>query len=108
MNEETSPLKNSLATYVFSLYWVFETLTTVGYGDYSGGSSGEYLITMLFEFIGFCYNAILISIMTSFFASQTSFSDLLNGRLAEMELWMRRLELSYKPYYMHPKLGKLI
>jgi len=62
----------------------------------------------MFEFIGFCYNAVLISIMTSFFASQTTFDDLLNGRLAEMELWMRRLELCYKPYYIHPKLGKLI
>ena len=46
--------------------------------------------------------------MTSFFASQTTFDDLLNGRLAEMELWMRRLELCYKPYYIHPQLGKLI
>ncbi len=84
------------------------TLTTVGYGDYAGGTSREYLVSLLFEFVGFCYNAILISIMSTVFSSEITFDDLLNGRLSEMDLWMKRIELSYKPYYLHPKLGKLI
>lgn len=25
-----------------------------------------------------------------------------------MDLWLKRIELSYKPNYMHPKLGKQI
>ena len=62
----------------------------------------------MFEFIGFCYNAVLISIMTSFFSNSITFEDLLNEKLSEMDLWMRRLELSYKPYFMHPKLSKKI
>ena len=84
------------------------TLTTVGYGDYTPGTSSEYLVVLFFEFIGFCYNAVLISIMSSFFAADMNFKDLLNARLDEMELWMKRIELSYKPYYMHPKLNKRI
>ena len=66
-------------------------MTTVGYGDYSGGNTTEYLVSILVEFVGFCYNAVLISIMSSFFASEISFDDLLTARLSEMELWMNRI-----------------
>lgn len=108
-DEEGNPyLKDSAALYVFSLYWVFTTLTTVGYGDYSAGTTAEYLIVVVFEFIGFCYNAVLISIMSSFFASEATFQDLLDSRLDQMDLWMKRIERSYKPYYMPPELAKRI
>ena len=72
-------------------WWFSVTITTVGYGDYSGGTTQEYLISLLFEFVGFCYNAILISIMSSFFASERNFEDLLNSRMSEMELWLNRI-----------------
>mmetsp|Transcript_34874 Transcript_34874/g.45912 ORF Transcript_34874/g.45912 Transcript_34874/m.45912 type:complete len:107 (-) Transcript_34874:1405-1725(-) len=78
---EQEELKDNYATYIFSLYWVFETLTTVGYGDYTPNTSAEYGIVLVYEFIGFCYNAILISIMSSFFTSEMRFEDLLNHRL---------------------------
>ena len=94
--------------YVFSLYWVFTTLTTVGYGDYAGGTTAEYLVTLAYEFVGFCYNAVLISVMSSFFASEATFDDLLDVRLDGMDLWMKRIERSYKPYYMPPDLAKSI
>jgi len=84
---------------------VFTTLTTVGYGDYAGGTTREYLITLVFEFTGFCYNAVLISIMSNVFASASNFEDLLSERLDGMQLWIKRIELSYKPFYLHPKLG---
>ena len=103
--DDATPFETAGDTYIFSLYWVFTTLTTVGYGDYSGGNSREYIVTLVFEFVGFCYNAVLISVMSSFFAAETSFDDLLNWRLGDMELWLKRLELSYKPYHLHPKLN---
>ena len=107
-DNDTSPLKNNVAMYIFSYYWCFTVMTTVGYGDYSGGTTREYLLSLLLEFVGFCYNAILISIMSSFFASEISFDDLLTARMSEMELWMNRIQLSYKPNFLHPKLGKKI
>lgn len=108
MTDKQEELSSEYATYVFALYWIFETFTTVGYGDYAGGNSTEYLYTLLFEFIGFCYNAVLISIMSSFFDSEVSFEDLLKDKLDELDLWMKRIEKSYKPYYLHPVLGKQI
>ena len=97
--------ESDFALYVFSLYWTFTTLTTVGYGDYYGSTTREYLVTLCFEFIGFCYNAILISIMSNVFQAEVSFQDLLNERLDGLLIWMKKIELSYKPYHMHPKLG---
>ena len=38
---------------IFSDYWVCTVITTVGYGDYSGGTSIEYSFTMAIEFFGF-------------------------------------------------------
>jgi len=81
---------------------VFTTLTTVGYGDYAGGTSREYLVTLMFEFTGFCYNAILITVMSNVFASASNFEDLLTARIDEMELWIKKIELSYKPFFLHP------
>ena len=67
-DSDGEPRTNSnFALYVFTIYWIFTTLTTVGYGDYSGVTTTEYLVTLLFEFFGFCFNAVLISTMTSFF-----------------------------------------
>ena len=38
--------------YVFSTYWVFTVITTVGYGDYSGGTTLEYEFSMCLQFLG--------------------------------------------------------
>ena len=38
--------------YVFSTYWVFTVITTVGYGDYSGGTTLEYQVTLFYEGFG--------------------------------------------------------
>lgn len=38
--------------YVFSVYWVCTVVTTVGYGDYAGGTTLELLYTILLEFLG--------------------------------------------------------
>jgi hypothetical protein len=32
---ESKPISTK---YIFAFYWIFEVITTVGYGDYSGGT----------------------------------------------------------------------
>jgi Ion channel len=38
--------------YIFVIYWVFEVITTVGYGDFAGGTTAEFLVSLLIEFSG--------------------------------------------------------
>lgn len=40
---------DSLQIYVFAVYWILQTLTTVGYGDYYGNTRDEYLYSMVVE-----------------------------------------------------------
>ena len=35
--------------YVFSFYWILETVTTVGYGDYTGSTLSEQVFSMFLE-----------------------------------------------------------
>jgi Ion channel len=37
---------------IFANYWVFEVMTTVGYGDFAGGTKIEYIVTFFLEFAG--------------------------------------------------------
>lgn len=38
--------------YITSIYWVYTTLSTLGYGDYYAGTTYEYLFTMAVQFMG--------------------------------------------------------
>ena len=99
-SDGNTDFESNQAMYIFSLYWTFTTLTTVGYGDYYGSTSREYIVTLLYEFIGFCYNAILISIMSTVFSAEVSFEDLLAERMDGLLIWMKKIELCYKPYHL--------
>jgi len=47
--------KSNFSIYVFSFYWIITTLTTVGYGDYTGAEMEEIIFTMILEFIGLTF-----------------------------------------------------
>jgi hypothetical protein len=32
---------NTVSQYIFAFYWIFEVMTTVGYGDYYGATTSE-------------------------------------------------------------------
>jgi hypothetical protein len=46
------PELNVEKEYIFVIYWVFEVITTCGYGDFHGGTTVEYLLSILIEFSG--------------------------------------------------------
>ncbi len=49
--------------YSFVFYWVFTLITTVGYGDFVGGTTAEYLVSLLMELTGFIVFSILNTLM---------------------------------------------
>ncbi|CDW76539.1 cation channel family protein [Stylonychia lemnae] len=75
--------KNSQQIYIFAVYWILETLTTVGYGDYVGTTRNEYLFTMVLE-------------------------DLIDEKLSQLDIWIKKIEKSNKPYYIPPDLYSVI
>jgi hypothetical protein len=47
--------------YIFALYWIFEVITTVGYGDYSGSTTQELIFSMFLEFAGLTFFSLFMN-----------------------------------------------
>jgi hypothetical protein len=41
--------KDFASMYIFSIYFILQTLTTVGYGDHTGSTTNEYIFCMILE-----------------------------------------------------------
>ena len=59
--------------YIFSVYWITTVLTTVGYGDYAGQNSPEYLFTIFIEFCGLTFFALLTGLITPLVTPEIDF-----------------------------------
>ena len=59
--------------YIFSFYWIMETISTVGYGDYTGGTRAEYLFSLLVEFSGMTLCSVLMFSISKLFTEDFNF-----------------------------------
>lgn len=66
--------------YIFSFYWIMETISTVGYGDYSGGTKAEYLFTMIVQFSGLTLCSVLMFSANQLFAEDFTFENYIEGK----------------------------
>jgi len=53
--------------YVFAYYWIFTAISTVGYGDYAGGTTLEYIFSIIIEFVGLCFFSLLMFAVSKVF-----------------------------------------
>lgn len=90
--------------FVFSYYWVFETVTTVGYGDYVGKTSAEYVFSICLEFIGLSFFSLLMGVMGGFFNDGASFDALIEAKMDGLDWWVKKIEKSNKPLHINPRL----
>jgi len=91
----------SIATlYIFSFYWIFEVITTVGYGDYVGKTSEEYIFSIVLEFIGLTFFSFLMGSINSIFNLKDNFEDLIEEKLDSLDMWIKKIEKSNKPYHI--------
>ena len=56
--------------YIFSTYWVCTVITTVGYGDYHGGTTLEYEATLFLMIFGVVVFSLLQLTVTRFISSK--------------------------------------
>mmetsp|Transcript_35460 Transcript_35460/g.46675 ORF Transcript_35460/g.46675 Transcript_35460/m.46675 type:complete len:213 (+) Transcript_35460:2-640(+) len=79
---------------IFADYWVCTVITTVGYGDYTGGTSLEYVFTFGIEFFGFVIFAALQIAILQILKVESSFASYVSSRDFEVLMWLRRIEKS--------------
>ena len=86
--------------YIFAFYWIFEVITTVGYGDYSGSTSEEYIFSIALEFMGLTFFSFLMGSINSIFNTSDNFDDLIEEKLDSLDMWIKKIEKSNKPFHI--------
>jgi hypothetical protein len=111
--ETEATIYNSMwRIWVFSIYWIWEVITTVGYGDRGVITSNpenlqDVWLTLGVEFFGLGMQAILIDTMTNdAFPTDYSFMNLVREKLEPLQIWINKIQMSNKPYYLDPALYK--
>ena len=59
---------------IFAYYWMFELFSTVGYGDFAGGTQYEYLITIMLQFAGLLIFSLTSLLIENIMARNFSYS----------------------------------
>lgn len=99
-NNDSFKDKQFESIYIFSFYWIFEVITTVGYGDYTGKTQEEYLFSVALEFLGLVFFSFLMGSITSIFGASDNFDDLIEYKLDTLDMWIKKIEKSNKPYHI--------
>ena len=50
------------------MYWAFQTLTTVGFGDFGAYNTGEIAITTIWMIVGVTFYTFVVASLTSIYA----------------------------------------
>jgi hypothetical protein len=92
------PNKNEkpIRVWATAFYWVFEVISTVGYGDFAYSSNGEYWFAVLLEFIGVIFNAILVGTVMGVSAGDLNFDMLMQDKMDDLLVWVKKIELCNK------------
>jgi hypothetical protein len=80
--------------YITSIYWVVTTLTTVGYGDYKGFTTNEYIFTMVVEFIGILFFSVIMASVNDILDDGSSDYDIVETKLENVDVWLVKLDNS--------------
>ena len=73
--------------YMTSLYFIVTTSTTVGYGDYGGGTMWERVFLMITEFIGICMFSIMSS-QTETVIFMPKMKEIVNNKVSDIKQYL--------------------
>ena len=67
--------------YTIAIYWAFYTLTTVGFGDVTVGTTTERIFAIVWMIVGVAFYSYAIGNMTSMIASLDSMNEELTQKM---------------------------
>ena len=73
-------------------------LTTVGYGDYAGLGSEEFIFSILLEFCGLSFFALLTGMIGPLVAPEKDFSVMTTEKTSELDIWIKKLQQANSSY----------
>ena len=79
---------------------MFEVICTVGYGDFPGHTSSEYIFSLCLEFIGVIYFSFLMGYINGIFSTSDDFNDLIEEKLDMLDMWIKKMEKSNQPLHL--------
>lgn len=71
--------------YSESLYWAFQVLTTVGYGDFSADTTGEYILNLVWMSFGVSFYSFVVGSVTSIIAGEARNTETLKNKLKALD-----------------------
>lgn len=77
--------------YIFSAYWVCTVITTVGYGDYAGGTTVELMLTICLEFLGLVVFSVLQVAVLQVVNYDADFNSYLTAVEQRTTVWLSHL-----------------
>lgn len=92
---------------IFSYYWVFEIFSTVGYGDFAGGTKYEYFITLFLEFSGLLVFSWISFLLATLLDKSFDYEHFISEKESLTEIWLNDLEMTAGKS-MAPDMVKLI
>ena len=78
--------------YTFIFYWVFTIFTTVGYGDFTGGTTMEYLVTIAIMFAAIICFSLLTLLVNQLVSSGLTYEKFISDKFTELEEWIVKVE----------------
>lgn len=88
-------LKTPLEQYLVSVYWAFQTITTVGFGDIAIGLTSEYLLSLAWMVFGVSFYSFTVGNVTSIIASIDTKAAILASKLATLQAYSLRIDLPH-------------
>jgi hypothetical protein len=79
---------------------MFEVICTVGYGDFPGHTSNEYIFSVCLEFIGVVFFSYLMVDINALFSTSDNFDDLIEEKLDSLDMWIKKIEKSNTPLHL--------
>ena len=75
------------------MYWAFQTLTTVGYGDFGISTTAEYMLCLFWMIVGVNVYSMTIGNVSSIIATMDSKASVLNQKLATLSEYSLKFNL---------------